>query len=146
MKYFSFLVFLFFVSCNSQTGSEKTTVEFEDVYHHYFTLTPQNYELIDSQGKMDQVSAAIRNHYSGQRSAPIPTIIPGVKYLIIKPILKNSNDVEILSVERFNTTLHIKAKPFHNPELNEQSRLSPNILLKLYTESNLNKIIINYQN
>ena len=146
MKCFSFLVVLFFISCTSQTGSQKSTVEFEDVYHHYFTLTPKEYELINSQEKMDQVSAAIRKHYGGKRSAPIPAIFSGENYLIIKPILKNSNDVQILSVERFNTTLHIKVKPFYNPERDDQSRLSPNILLKIYTESNVNKIVINYPN
>ena len=146
MKCFSFLVFLFFISCDSQSPSKKLKVEFEDVYHHYFTLAPSNFMIIDSQEKMKKVYAAIYKNYGGKRSAPIPSVTAGEKYVIIKPALKNSNDVEIEDVEVLNKTLYITVKPFQNPEVRKTSRLSPNVLMKIYTKSTINKVIINTQN
>ena len=146
MKCFSFLVFLFFISCDSQSPAKKVKVEFEDIYHHYFTLTPSNFMIINSQEKMKEVYAAIYKNYGGKRSAPIPSVTADEKYVVIKPTLKNSNDVEIENVEVLNKTLYITVKPFQNPDVAKSSRLSPNILMKIYIKSNLKKVIINTQN
>ena len=146
MKYFSFFALLLLMSCNSPTKSQKVNIVFEDIYHHYFTLTPEKFVIIDSQEKIEKIYAAIGHFYGGKRRPPIPQVTAEEKYILFKPTLKNTNDVEIMQVEVVNQTLYIKTKPSVNPDRDKSSRFSPNILLKIYTTQNLKKIITNTQN
>jgi len=145
MKYFSVFVLILLISCSFQTKSQKVNVGFEDIYHHYFTLTPEKYVIIDSQEKMNEISSSIRKNYRGNRSPPIPQVTAEEKYIVFKPVLKNTNDVEIDKVEVLNQTLYIKTKPAENPDRSRSSRFSPNILIKIYTAQILKKVIINTQ-
>jgi hypothetical protein len=146
MKFFSFVMIVVFISCASQNNSEKNKIEFEDIYHHYFNLTAEkSFFRINSQEKMKEVYAKIYKHYGGKRSAPIPFLNEDFTYLIIKPVLKNSNDVEIVNVESTGQTLHITVKPFQNPEVEKEGRFSPNILLKLSQKVSFNQVLINNQ-
>lgn len=133
------------MSCDSQTKSKKTEVQFEDIYHHYFNLTLEKFLILDSQQKIEKVYAEISDHYGGKRRPPIPQVTAEEKYIIFKPVLKNTNDVEILKVEVENGTLFIETKSFFNPESSENSRTVPNILIKIYTNQNIKKVITNTQ-
>lgn len=146
MKGFSVFLFLLFMSCDSQLISKKNPVNFEDIYHHHLTLTPEKYLIIDTQPKMKQVYATISKEYGGQRKPPIPQISDEATFLIFKPNLKNSNDVEIVSILVQGQTLEINVKPFNNPDFEKESRFAPNILLKLNQKLNIKNVIINAQN
>ena len=141
MNYISILAFFLFMSCDSQTNSKREEVQFEDIYHHYFNLTSERFLVLDSQEKVDKLYDQIANHYGANRKPPIPTVTAEEKYLIFKPILKNTNDVEILKVEMVNDALNIQTKPVHNPEVPKNNRTAPNILLKIYTRQNIKKVI-----
>jgi len=141
MNYLSILAFFLFLSCDSQINSKRTEVQFEDVYHHYFNLTSEKFLILDSQEKVDKLYEEIGNHYGGKRSPPIPQVNSEEKFVLFKPILKNTNDVQILKVELENNDLFIKTKPFYNPENPENNRVAPYILIKVYTNQNIKKVI-----
>ncbi len=146
MKGLSIFLLLLFMSCDSQLVSKKIQVDFEEIYHHHVTLTAEKHLLIDSQPKMKQVYATINKEYGGQRMPPIPQVTEDNTFLIFKPDLKNSNDVEIESIQFQNQTLFINVKPFSNPDFENKSRFSPNILIKLTQKLNIKDVIIKNQN
>lgn len=141
MNYLSILAFFLFLSCDSQTNSKRVEVQFEDVNHHNFNLTSETFLILDSQEKVDKLYEEIGNHYGGKRRPPIPQVNSEEKFVLFKPILKNTNDVEILKVELENNDLFIKTKPFYNPENPENNRIAPYILIKVYTNINIKKVI-----
>lgn len=149
MKLFLYSFLFFFINCQSQTGksglvSQKKNIPFEDNNHYPFTLTQKQFLVIDSQKKMDEVFNLIHQKNQGNRYAPIPTIIGEETYIIIKPQLKNSNDVSIENMRLDKSTLYIQVKDFDNPDFNKNSRTSPNILLKLLEKVVIKKIIIKH--
>lgn len=141
MNYLSILAFFLFLSCDLQTNSKRAEVQFEDVYHHNFNLTSEKFLILDSQEKVDKLYEEIGNLYGGKRRPPIPQVNSEEKFVLFKPILKNTNDVEILKVELENDDLFIKTKPFYNPENPENNRIAPYILIKVYTNQNIKKVI-----
>lgn len=143
MNYLSILAFFLFFSCDSQTGSKRVEVQFEDIYHHNFNLTSEKFLILDSQEKVDKLYEEIGNHYGGKRRPPIPQVTLEEKFVLFKPILKNTNDVQIVKVELENTDLIITTKPFYDPENPENNRVAPFILLKIYTRQNIKKVITN---
>ena len=146
MNFRSLFLILCFISCGSQSASSKTNVQFEDIYHHYFNLTSEKFLILDSQVKLNEVYTAIAQHYGGKRRPPIPQVNVEEQYVIVKPTLNSTNDVEITKVELQNQTLYIDAKPFYNGDQAKNSRVVPNILLKIYTKQDLKRIIVNNQN
>lgn len=140
MNYLSILAFFLLMSCDSQTSSKREEVQFEDIYHHYFNLTPEKFIILDSQEKVDKIYEEIGNHYGGNRKPPIPTVTSEEKYIIFKPILKNTNDIEILKVEIVNEVLNIQTKGIYNPTVPENNRIAPNILLKIFTQQNIKTV------
>ncbi len=80
---------------------------------------------------MDNIYSIIHKKNRGQRLAPIPTVTDEETFVIIKPLLKNANDVSVEKVTFDNETLYIKIKEFNNPSIDVKNRQSPNILLKL---------------
>ncbi len=96
---------------------------------------------MDSQEKVDKIYEKIGNHYGGNRKPPIPQVTSDQKYILFKPILKNTNDVEILKVEIENDALNIQTKSAYNPEVPQNNRTAPNILLKIYTKQIIKKVI-----
>lgn len=144
-----FFLFLF-LNCQSQIVStnrvfKRKEIQFEDKYHYSFTITSKDFLLINSQQKMDEVFKRIHNKNKGNRFSPIPTIITGNEtYLIIKPPLKDSNDVLIKKISLDNNILYIKVTEFDNPDFSKTNRLSPNILLKLTGNITFKKITITY--
>lgn len=143
MNYFTILALLLFMSCDSQINSKKIEVQFEDIYHHHFNLTSEKFMILDSQEKVKKLYTDIGNHYGGKRKPPIPQVTLEEKYVVFKPILKTTNDVEILKVKTDKNTLYIETKPFYNPDVPKNNRNSPNILIKIYTKQNINNVIIN---
>jgi len=79
----------------------------------------------------------------GKRLAPIPTVTEDT-FVIIKPLLKNANDVSVEKVTFDNETLYIKIKEFNNPSIDVKNRQSPNILLKLLKKISAKKVITQY--
>ncbi len=142
-----FFLFLFF-SCQSQAGFEKAMFQnqilFEDKNHYSFAITSQDFLIIDDQDKMDEVFRIIHQKNSGNRFSPIPAIVENETYLIIKPPLKNSNDVLIDSVSFHKNVLYVKVKEFENPDFDKANRISPNILLKLNEKLAIKKVIVQY--
>ena len=124
--------------------SQKTEIEFEDNYHYPYSLTENNFLIIDTQDKMDNIYSIIHKKNGGKRLAPIPTVTDEDTFVIIKPLLKNANDVSVEKVTFDNETLYIKVKEFNNPSIDVKNRQSPNILLKLLKKISAKKIITQY--
>ena len=144
MKPIALLLSLFFISCLSQNKSKKMNLEFEDVYHHNFSLTSEKFLIIDSQKQMNAVYEAIRKNYGGQRSPPIPHVNDDESYVIFKPLLKNSNDINIKRVYLQNNILMIDVEDFDNPQIAKTIRTAPNVLIKILKKITPKKIDIKY--
>ena len=133
-----------FIGCASQAlNSAKTPIAFEDVYHYPYHLISEKFQIIDTQEKMDEVFSIIHKNSIGNRLAPIPGITETESYLIFKPVLKNTNDVEIEKMYLQNDILFINVKEFDNPQLAKDNRLAPNILVKLLKNVSIKTITIN---
>lgn len=146
LLYFFLLILL---NCQSQVAGSKTMpvgkeIPFEDKYHYPFTLTPKDFLIISSQEIMDEVFDLIHQRNVGNRFSPIPAVSENETYIIIKPKLKNSNDVSIDSISLDHDTLYIKISELDNPDFKKASRVSPDILLKLTGNVNFKKIITTY--
>ncbi|WBV61758.1 hypothetical protein PFY12_06450 [Chryseobacterium camelliae] len=146
--YLCFFLFLF-LNCQSQVVSsnavpQRKEIQFEDKYHYPFTLTQQKFLLINSQQKMDEVFKLIHKNNNGNRFSPVPAIVENETYLIIKPPLKNSNDVLVEKISLDKNILYVKIKEFDNPDFSKTSRVSPNILLKLTGNITFKKLTIKY--
>lgn len=149
MKTYLYFLFLLFINCQSQNAnklsmSQKTEIEFEDNYHYPYSLTENNFLIIDTQDKMDNIYSIIHKKNGGKRLAPIPTVTDEETFIIIKPLLKNANDVSVEKVTFDNETLYIKIKEFNNPSIDVKNRQSPNILLKLLKKISAKKVITQY--
>lgn len=142
-----FFVFLF-LGCRSQVGTDnrmhQKQVSFEDKNHYPFTITSGNFLIIDNQETMDEVFRIIHQKNKGNRFSPIPAVVENETYIIIKPSLKQSNDVSVDSLSFYKNILYIKVKEFQNPDFMVTSRISPNILLKLNEKLDIKKVIIKY--
>lgn len=143
-----FFLFLF-LNCQSQIVSSNGVlkgkeIQFEDKYHYLFTLTSKDFLLINSQQKMDEVFKLIHNKNKGNRFSPIPALVENETYLIIKPPLKDSNDVLIKKISLENNILYIKVTKFDNPDFSKTNKVSPNTLLKLTGNITFKKITIKY--
>lgn len=133
--------------CGPQVvNSAKVPIEFEDVNHYLYELIPEKFQVIDTQKKMDAVYSVIHKKSGGTRLAPIPTISTEESYLIFKPLLKKTNDVEITEIYTEKDTLFITLKEFNNPQVEKSSRISPNILVKILKKVSAKKLVINYPN
>lgn len=141
-------IFLFLmVGCNSQSANSSSgTIDFEEVSHFNYNLTSDNYLILDTQDKLDAVYKIIHSKTQGNRLAPIPTINESETYLVFKPVLKNTNDVEIKEIALKNNILYINVDDFINPQIEKSSRVTPNVLVKVLKKITPKKIIINYQN
>lgn len=149
MKTYLYFLFLLFINCQSQNAnklsmSQKTEIEFEDNYHYPYSLTENNFLIIDTQDKMDNIYSIIHKKNGGKRLAPIPTVTDEDTFVIIKPLLKNANDVSVEKITFNNETLYIKIKEFNNPSIDVKNRQSPNILLKLLKKISAKKVITQY--
>lgn len=149
MKILLYFQLVLFLNCQSQTANQNTLpqnaeIQFEDNYHYPYTLTEKNFFVIDSQDKMDSIYSLIHAKNGGRRLAPIPMVTDEETYIIIKPVLKNANDVSVETMTLNNETLYVKVKAFNNPNISKTSRTSPNILLKLLKKVSPKKIITQY--
>lgn len=149
MKIQLYFFLLLFLNCQSQTAknnpvSQKLEIQFEDNFHYPYSLTENNYLVIDTQDKMDKIYSIIHKKNGGRRLAPIPMVNDEETFIIIKPFLKNSNDVSVEKVIFSNETLYIKVKEFNNPNVDIANRNSPNIILKLLKKIPAKKIITQY--
>ncbi len=129
----------------SAVSATNEILSFEEVNHYPYSLTSKNYLWIDDQEKMDEIFSIIHKQSGGLRLAPIPTIMDDSSYLIFKPTLKNSNDIEITEIYLQNNILNINVKPLENPDLRAGSRISPNVLVKILKKITDKKITINYK-
>ena len=129
----------------SAVSATKEILSFEEVNHYPYSLTSKNYLWIDDQEKMDEIFSIIHKQSGGLRLAPIPTIMDDSSYLIFKPTLKTSNDIEITEIYLQNNILNINVKPLENPDLRAGSRISPNVLVKILKKITDKKITINYK-
>ncbi|WP_304343136.1 hypothetical protein [Chryseobacterium koreense] len=120
-------------------------IQFEDLNHFLYSLTPEKFLLISDQKKMDEIYAIIHQENGGGRMAPIPTISDGESYLIFKPELKNTNDIEILKIYLKNGILNVEVKPFNDAQRSSTSRVSPNVMVKLHSRISSKRININYK-
>lgn len=145
--YLCFLLFLF-INCQSQiidkNALPQKEIQFEDKYHYSFTLSQKKFLIINSQDKMNEIFKIIHQKNTGNRFSPIPTVVENEIYIILKPHLKNSNDVSIDKISLIKNTLYIKVTEFDNPDFQKTNRVSPNILLKLSGNINFTNIITQY--
>lgn len=144
--YLYFFPFLF-LNCQSRIAgnnpaSERKQISFEDKNHYPFSLTSKDFLIIDSNEKMKEIFRSIHKHTQGNRFSPIPVMRENETYIIIKPVLKNTNDVSVESIILDKDILYIKVKAFENPDFRPESRLSPNILLKLTGRVTFKKVTV----
>lgn len=149
MKIYLYFFLFLFLNCQSQVGNKNSMsqgkkIQFEDRYHYPYTLTQKEFLIINSQDKMDEVFKIIHQKNEGNRFSPIPTIIENETYLVVKPKLKNYNDVSIDKISLNKNILYIKVTEFNNPDFRKENRSSPNVLLKLAGNIKFKKIIIKY--
>ncbi|MFC0426739.1 hypothetical protein [Chryseobacterium scophthalmum] len=149
MKIYLYFMLFLFINCQSQIVgnnvlSQRKEIQFEDQYHYPFTVSQKDFVIINSQEKMDEIFKIIHQKNKGNRFSPIPTVIKNETYIIIKPHLKNSNDVSIDKISLVRNTLYIKVTEFNNPDFQKTSRVSPNILLKLSGNVNFKNITTQY--
>lgn len=149
MKLYLCFSFFLFVNCQFQIVgnnalSQGKEIQFEDQYHYPFTVSQKDFVIINSQEKMDEIFKIIHQKNKGNRFSPIPTVIENETYIIIKPYLKNSNDVSIDKISLIKNTLYIKVTEFDNPDFQKASRVSPNVLLKLSGNINFKNITTQY--
>lgn len=149
MKIQLYFYLLLFLNCQSQTAknnplSQKSEIQFEDNFHYPYSLSENKFLVIDTQDKMDKIYSIIHKKNGGRRLAPIPMVNDKETFIIIKPFLKNSNDVSVEKVTFSNETLYIKVKEFNNPTVDVANRNSPNIILKLLKKIPAKKIITQY--
>ena len=76
--------------------------------------------------------------------SPIPTVLENETYLIIKPVLKSTNDIEIQKLEMKNSILYIDVKPFDDPQIQRGLRQTPNVLIRVFERISVKDIKINY--
>lgn len=145
MRLLSYFFLFLFLSCRSQVGlgnaMHQKQISFEDKNHYLFTITSRNFLIINNQEKMDKVFRIIHQNNSSNRFSPIPAVVENEMYLILKPALKNSNDVQIDSIWFFKNTLYVRMKEFQNPDFSNSSRISPNILVKLNEKLDIKNVI-----
>lgn len=144
----SFFLFLF-LTCQSQIVSNYflshgKEIQFEDKNHYPFSLIQKDFFVINSQKKMDEIFKIIHQKNTGNRFSPVPSITEDETYIIVKPQLKSSNDILIEAITFDKNILCIKAREFSNPDFNEQSRIPPDILLKLKENLLIKKVTIQY--
>lgn len=149
MRLYLFFFLFLFLTCQSQIASNKVMsprkeIQFEDKNHYPFTLIRKDFLLIDSQQKMDEIFKIIHQKNKGNRFSPIPALTENETYIVVKPRLKNSNDVSVDAITFDKNTLYIKVKEFNNPDFNEKSRIPPDILLKLNENLSVKKVTIQY--
>ena len=149
MKIHLYFFLLLFLNCQSQTAnynplSQRSEIQFEDNFHYPYSLTENKFLVIDTQDKMDEIYSIIHKKNGGRRLAPIPMVNDEETFIIIRPFLKNSNDVSVEKVTFSNETLYIKVKEFNNPNVDVANRNSPNIILKLLKKIPAKKIITQY--
>lgn len=154
MRFLLTLTVVFILSnCNPQNASvasvssvsQKTSIDFEDIYHYPYNLISGNFQIIESQQQMDQIFKIIHKNNGGNRMAPIPTITEDETYIIFKPTLKNTNDVEIKEIFKNSNGISVSVEPLNNPDIAEKSRVSPNVLVKLLGKVSAKKINVIYQ-
>ncbi|WP_234111232.1 MULTISPECIES: hypothetical protein [Chryseobacterium] len=132
-------------SMNQPKPASIQEIQFEDLNHFLYSLTQEKFLLISDQKKMDEIYAIIHQENGGGRMAPIPTISEDESYLIFKPELKNTNDIEILKIYLKNGILNVDVKPFNDPQRSSASRVSPNVMVKLHSRVSSKRININYK-
>ncbi len=147
MRLFLYFFLFLFLNCQSQIAGSNPVpggkqIAYEDKNHYPFSLTSKDFLIIDSQEKMDEVFRIIHQHTNGKRFSPIPAVMENETYLVIKPNLKNSNDISVESVVLNKDILFVQVKAFENPDFRKESRFSPNILLKLKGKVSFKKITI----
>ncbi|WP_128414363.1 hypothetical protein [Chryseobacterium sp. Leaf394] len=124
--------------------SYSKVIHFEDKYHYPFTLTQKDFLIITSQEKMDEVFGLIHQNSKGNRYSPVPAVVKDETYVLVKPKLKNSNDVLIEEISLNKNILYLKIKEFYNPDFEKSARKPPNILLKLTGNIRFKKVITQY--
>ena len=149
MKIILYFFLVSFMNCNSQSSfqpenPQRAAVNFEDRYHYPFTLTDEKFLVVNDQAKMDRIFGIIYSKSKSKRMAPIPTVSGHETYLVFKPDIKDSNDVLIEKMSYEKNILYIAVREFNNPDFPPQSRIRPNILVKLTKRYPIHKVIINY--
>lgn len=149
MKFILCLSLVFLIDCQPKLAahaerSKPINISFEDRSHYTFPLIKSSFLVIDTQEKMDEIFSVIHTKISGGRLSPVLTVTEGETYIIIKPILKDTNDVTIESISLSHNIVTVTVKGFENPNINRESRRSPDILLKLSKTIIIKNIIITY--
>ena len=152
MNFLYIFSLIFFVGCSSQSMNtsdhskeSKINVPFEEMNHFPYDLVTEKYVIVNTQEKMDKIFKTIYKNGSGGRTAPIPTVVEGESYLIFKPVLKTSNEVQVSEIYLNNNILYVELLPLNDPQLENSSREAPTVLVKLLKRVNAEKVILNYK-
>lgn len=149
MKIYLYFFLFLFLNCQSQVGKndllpQSKLIHFEDKYHYPYTLTQNDFLIINSQKKMDEVFSLIHQRNTGNRYSPIPAVMEDETYVLIKPKLKNTNDVLIEEISLNKNILYLKVKEFDNPDFEKLNRKAPTIFLKLSGNISFKKVVTKY--
>ncbi len=137
MKLDLYFFLFFFLNCQSQTDSRYSMlygkeIQFEDKHNYPFTLAQKDFLIINSQEKMDEVFTLIHQRNERNRFPPISRITESETYFIIKPHLKNFNDVSIDKISSEKNILYTKVSEFMNPDFNKTTECFAEIKWKYH--------------
>lgn len=137
----------FFTNCHSQNSAfSGEEISFEDLQHYPYSLTSEKFLMIDNQDKMDAVYKIIFQKNPGNRFPPIPTVDNDEMYLILKPSLKDANNVLIKKISVSNEgELNVDVEPSDDPQQPSNNRIPPNIIVKLLKKIEIKKVTFTYQ-
>lgn len=139
------------MNCTSYTAqkTEKNNVapiDFEELNHYNYSLTPKSFVVIDTQQKMDKLFSIIHKKSSGNRLSPIPTVYGNSEetYLLFKAEVQKTNDIQIKEMRFKDGHLMLYVVPLNNPEFDQSSRTAPNVLVKILRKITISKVSVNY--
>lgn len=131
MKYLIAIVLFTFLCCESQVKkSEGKTLNFETVNQFSYPIIKGNFQVLNSQEKIDAVYKIIHSKTEGNRLAPIPTYSEDETYFVFKPASKSINEIEISEILLQGKTLNISFKE-NTISTHPNDMVSPYILVKI---------------
>lgn len=143
MKYFFTLLLFAFFSCNSQLKAPtKLPLNFEMVNYFTYPIIAGDFEILNSQEKIDAVYAIIHSKTEGNRLAPIPNYSTEETYIVLKPELKKENSIEIKSISLSGQTLLVELQELNDPQINPTTKVSPYVLVKILDKISATKLKI----
>lgn len=131
MKYLIAIILFTFLSCESQVKKPMGNIlTFETINQFSYPIIKGDFQVLNSQEKIDAVYAIIHSKTEGNRLAPIPAYTEDETYFVFKPSSKSKNEVEVTEISLQGKTLNINLKE-STVSAHPNEMISPYILMKI---------------